>query len=415
VTKSVKSSVVIPSILVCWIFYLYGYIVKVEPSVFANELMTEFGMTSSIFGFVVSIVYLPYVVLQIPCGVIVDKLGTRAVISTSSALCCIGVFIFGLASSILQLEIGRFLIGLSTAAAFLCCGKIAADFFDKKKYAMLMGVAMCMGCIGGVTGSAPTAFLVASLGWRNATFVFAILGVVITFAAIFFIRDGEKSSTKSKFQLLEGLKIISKNPKAWLLGIYGMMTYLPLSALGELWIIPFMAQRFEITTEKATAASIVLFISFGLGSTITAWIAEKVNSYKKTMIVSSFGIISSFWIALYSDAIDFYTCLFLLFVGGTCAGANTLCFAIGYNLVPEKFCGTSAGFINTLIMASGILFQPLLGKLLDFFRNGLVTADGMPIYNLTVYRSTFLFVIVAMLIGIIASFFINDVKYDKKK
>ncbi|MDR2667213.1 MAG: MFS transporter [Holosporales bacterium] len=414
-TKTIKNSAAIPSILICWIFYLYGYIVKVEPSVLADELMTEFGMTSSIFGLVVSIVYIPYVILQIPCGIIADKLGTKVVVSISAAICSLGVFIFGLASSIIQLEIGRFLIGLATAAAFLCCGKIAADFFDKRKYAMLMGVAMCMGGIGGVAGSAPTAFLIASLGWRNATFAIAILGVVITIAAVFLMRNSTKSPTKSDPKLLEGLKIISKNPRAWLLGFYGATTYLPLSALAELWVVPFMERRFDVTTEMATAASIVLFISFGFGSAITAWIAEKVNSCKKTIIVSSFCVIFSFWLALYNDSIDFYTCLFLLFIGGTCAGANTLCFTIGYYIVPEKFCGTSAGFINTLIMASGILFQPLLGKLLDFFRNGLVTADGAPIYNLTAYRSAFLCVIVAMLTGIVATFFIDDVKYDKKK
>lgn len=107
-------------------------------------------------------------------------------------------------------------------------------------------------------------------------------------------------------------------------------------------------------------------------------------------------------------------CLVLLFLGSICAGANNLAFAVAYHLVPKEFAGTSAGFTNMLIMSSGVIFQPLLGKLLDFFRNGLVNSDGTPVYNLVMYRSAFLFVIAGMFLAIIATFFINDVKHKEE-
>ena len=401
------------SIAICWMFYLFSYITRVEPSVLANDLMGDFNLTSSVFGFIVSIAYLPYVAMQIPCGVITDKLGTKTMVSASCGLCAIGTFVFGSAESILQLEIGRFLIGLASASAFLCCGKVATEFFDKRKYSMLMGVAMCMGCFGGIAGSAPTAYLVSKFGWRFATYAIAGFGILLTIVAMTFMKKNEKTNNQ-KIKLLSGLKIISKNPRAWILGFYGAMTYLPLSALAELWVVPFMEQRYGISTEKAAISSIIIFIGFALGGIISAWVAEKINSYKKTIILFTLGVIVSFWFAIYNDSIDFYTCLTMLFLGGICAGANTLAFTIAYHLVPSEFGGTSAGFTNALVMSSGIIFQPLLGKLLDFFRNGLVTADGTPVYNLTMYRSAFLFVIVGMFFAIMATFFINDVKHKEE-
>ena len=414
-TSSSNRGAAFLSVAMCWMFYLFSYVTRVEPSVLANDLMSEFGITSSIFGVLVSISYWPYVAMQVPCGVITDKLGTKTMVSISCAICSIGAFIFGMAGTVLQLEIGRFLIGLASASAFLCCGKVATDFFDKRKYAMLMGIAMCMGCLGGIAGSAPTAYLVSKFGWRIATYAIATFGGILTLAIALFMKKSPKTQDNSDSHLLEGLKIIAKNPRAWILGFYGAMTYLPLSALAELWVVPFMEQRYGISTEKAAVSSIIIFIGFALGGIISAWMAEKINSYKKTIVIFTLGVIGAFWFAIYSDSIDYYTCLVLLFVGGNCAGANTLAFTIAYNLVPPSFGGTSAGFTNALVMSSGILFQPLLGKLLDFFRNGIVNSDGTPVYNLTMYRSAFIFVIVGLFLAVIATFFINDVKHKDEE
>lgn len=401
------------SMILCWMFYLFSYVVRVEPSVLSTEITSEFNIIASVFGVVVSMSYIPYVAMQIPCGVITDKLGTKTMVAISCALCSLGAFIFGAADSVFQLKVGRFLIGLASASAFLCCGKVATDFFDKRHYAMLMGIAMCMGCFGGIAGSAPTAYLVSAFGWRVATYLIASFGVVLTIAILIFMKKSEKF-TMGKVRLLEGLSKMAKNPKAWILGVYGSMTYLPLSALAELWVVPFMEQRYGVPTEKAAISSIIIFIGFALGGVVSAWIAEKINSYKKTIIVFTLGVIGAFWIAIYNDSIDFYTCLVMLFIGGTCAGANTLAFTIAYHMVPAEFGGTSAGFTNALVMSSGVIFQPLLGKLLDFFRNGMVNESGAPIYNLTMYRSAFLFLIAGMFLAIIATFFIDDVKHSKE-
>ena len=403
------------SVIACWMFYLFAYVIRVEPSVIAKSLINEFGITSSVIGFLGSIAYLPYVAMQIPCGVIADKLGTKKVISISCAICSIGAFIFGSANSVFQLEVGRFFIGLSTASAFLCCGKVATEFFDKRKYAMFVGIAMCMGCLGGIAGSSPTAYLVSKFGWRIATYVIASFGTILAIFATIFMKQAPKiQSTSNETHILTGLKIIAKNPRAWVLGFYGAMTYLPLSALAELWVVPFMEQRFAISTTKAAISSIIIFIGFATGSVVAAWVAEKINSYKKTIIVFTLGTATFFSIAIYSDSIGFITCLLALFVGATCAGANNLSFPIAYSLVPHEYCGTSGGFNNALIMSSGIMFQPLLGKVLDIARNGLVDEAGNPMYTIDMYRNAFIAVVIGLFLALIATFFINDLKRGAK-
>ena len=401
------------SIAIVWLFYLYTYIARVEPSVLINELMTDFNITSSVVGFVVSVMYIPYVIMQVPCGVITDRLGVKTMVALSCAVCSLGTFVFGTANGVLQLEVGRFLVGLSSASAFLCCGKVASEFFDRKNFSMLMGISMFMGCFGGISGTAPIALLVDKIGWRNTTYILSLIGILLLILTITFIPNSkkkEKTDAEDANKILYGLKVVSKNPKAWILGIYGAMSYLPLSAIAELWGIPFMEQRFGIPTEKAAVASIFIFVGFGLGGIVAAWVAERINSYKKTIIITAILMALSFTIAIYNDQISYTTCLVLLFLGGAFAGTDTLCFTLAFELVPKEYSGTSTGFMNMLVMTSGIIFQPLLGKLLDFFRNGLVTDAGEPIYNLVMYRSAFVFVIIAMVVAVISTFFINELK-----
>jgi MFS family permease len=344
--------------------------------------------------------------MQIPYGIITDKLGAKTIVLVSCALLIIGTFLFGSAESLTQLKAGRFLVGLASAPGFICCSKVITDLFELKKQSMLMGIAMCLGCFGGILGATPTACLVNSIGWRNATYAIASFGILLIVLALLFMKNNKSEKTEAR--VFDGLKIILKNSKIWIVGLYGAMSYLTLSALAELWITPFIEKRFEISTAKAAVSSIFIFIGFGLGSIVSAWIAEKINSHKKTIIIFSVASIFLFWSALYSDAINFYTCLALLFAGGVCTGANILAFPIAYRYVPQEFGGTAAGFMNAIIMSSGIVFQPLLGKLLDFFRNGLVTLEGHPLYNVAMYRSAFLFFIGTTIVATVFAFCIKE-------
>ena len=416
-TQTNNKSTAFLAILIAWLFYLCSYIARAEPSVLANDLMSEFHVTSSIVGLCVSVMYMAYVPLQIPCGLITDKIGVKKMLFASGMLCAIGAFVFGIASSVLQLEIGRFLIGAASAPSFLCCGKVASEFFDKKKFAMLMGVAMAMGCFGGVAGTAPFAALASKIGWRPATFVVAAVCALIGILALIFVKEKveEAKSNEKKPHILEGLRILVRDKKVWVLGFYGMITYLPLSALAELWGVPFMQLRYGVSTEKAALSSVAIFVGFGLGGIISAWVAEKLNSYKKAIILFTLGLTACFATVMYSDSLSFNSCLAFMLLGGLFAGANTLCFTLVLHLVPKGFAGTSTGFMNTLIMLSGIIFQPLLGWLLDFFRNGKVTAEGSPIYDLVMYRSALMFVIGGMILATIVTFFINDLKHQEEE
>ncbi len=407
-----NNKIILPfiGIIIGWLFYLYAYFARVEPGVLTNDLMTEFSLNASEIGAIVSMLYVPYVAMQIPWGILVDKLGCKFIISLCCFLCSVGVLIFGVATEPWHLVVARIIIGLSSSAAYLSCGKVISESLPSK-YSVFMGITMFVGGVGGTLGSTITAGLAKTFGWRNLTYVMATIGFIIGMLAFMFLKPESKSQIVEKGHTLEGLALLSKNPSCWLIGFYGCTSYLPLSAIAELWGTPFMQARFNVSTTEASICSAVIFICFGLGSILAAKVANIINN-KNTIILFAVGLILAFLVAIYSDSIGFLTCVVLFGVGSIFAGSGTLVFDMTYKFVPSNFAGTSTGYTNMLVMMSGVIFQPLLGKLLDFFRNGKVNPDGTPLYDIVMYRSSFMCILFVIILSVIGMLFVKERKYQ---
>ncbi len=396
-----------------WLFYLYEYILRVSPSVMTNNLMTDFSVTSTALGVLVSFYYISYVILQIPCGIIVDSLGPRKVITFSAILCVIGSVAFACSDSLLTAQMGRFLMGAGSACAYLSCAKVGAEWFDPSKFAVIAGMTMMMGTFGGMFGSSPFALLVNGFGWRSAMLVAAFVGVGVALASWLIIRDYPKDieqegSNPSQAPLLQGIKMVASNPQNWLIGIYGCMMYLPLSAFAELWGVPFLMERYGIDNELASRGSIMVFLGMALGSPLGAWLSNYCQSRKKIMSWAALGTLISFAVVIYVPNIPLNLMFGILFLGGLISGGQILYFAAAKEVSPPHNSGTTIGFTNCLVMTSGPIFQPLLGWLLDLAWDGKVTAAGMPIYSLITYQYAFSAVIVSLLFSWIIVQFVRE-------
>lgn len=400
-------------ILACgWAFYLYEYILRVSPSVMVPQLMLNFNVTSSALGLLASFYYFSYVALQVPCGVIVDSLGPRRIITLSALLCFFGSIIFAQSEVLWAAQTGRFFMGAGSACAYLSCMKIATEWFHTDRFALISGISMFMGTLGGSFGGLPFAVLVNAVGWRSSMLIFAFVGLLLSVVAFLFIQDSPANSLEKKeevpFQgMLKGLKIISSNPQSWLVALYGCLTYLPLSAFAELWGVPFLMQRYGISNDKAALGSLYVFIGMGFGSILAAWISKIVKSRKKVMSGSALGTLGLFSLIFYGPSCPLGLTFGLLFFGGLVSGGQILYFAVSKEANPSWASGTAIGFVNCGVMISGVIFQPLLGVLLDQTWDGRMKG-GLPFYTVYNYQIAFSAVCIALLLGWFLTYFIKE-------
>lgn len=402
------------------IFYLYEYALRASPSIMTNELMDAFGVTTTALGVLTSFYYYSYVALQAPCGVIVDWLGPRRVITFSSALCVIGSFLFAESHTLFAAQVGRFLLGIGSACAYLSCAKIGAEWFDTRKFALITSLTMMLGTFGGIFGTRPLAILVNAQGWRAAMVIMAIIGIGVTLASWMIIRDhpkghvGDNYAAVQEAGLLEGLKIIIKSPQIWLVGLYGALMYVPLSGFAELWAVPYLMQTYNVNNEVAAIASIMVFLGMGLGCPLSAWISDFVQSHKRVMSLAALGAMLFFLIAIYVPGISLNVMFIILFIAGLFTGGQILYFAAAKESSPSYASGTSVGFTNGLLMSSGFIFQPLLGYLLDLAWDGQMTAEGTRYYSAAVYQIAMTAIPISLFLAWVVLYFIRET-YPKKQ
>jgi sugar phosphate permease len=395
------------SILICaWIFYFYEYILRVSTSVMTHELMHDFHITASALGVLVAFYYFAYVPLQIPCGIIVDRFGARKVITASAFLCSLGAFLFAQSEHLMSAQLGRFLMGVGSACACLSCSKVASEWFSPSKFAIIAGMTQLIGNLGGCFGSKPFAMLVNHSGWRESMMIFAGVGIIVMGICWLFME--KSSASHSQNSLYDGLKIIATNKQSWLIAFYGCMMYLPLTAFAELWGAPFLMQRYGISNEIASMGNIMLFVGMGLGCIGGAYLSSILKSRKKVMGGAALGTLLCFLGVLYISSLSLNMVFLLLFVGGFISGGQILYFAAIKEVNPSHIAGTSIGFANFGVMASGLVFQPLLGFLLDLTWNGKMGEQGTRMYEEIHYQIAFSSVCVALLVGFLSVYFMKE-------
>lgn len=394
-------------------FYLYECILRVSPSVMTQGLMSDFSLTSSALGVLVSCYLYAYVVLQVPCGVMVDALGARRVITTSAALCTMGAFMFALGDSLIWAQLGRFLIGAGSACAFISCLKVVAEWFSPTKFAVMLGLTNMMGTMGGTFGGPPLAWMVNNLGgWREATMVLAVIGIVVTVFSWLMVRDRPQKVIKTphhthEIPLRKSFLLLATNPQVWLIALFGSLMWLPIAAFAELWGVPYLMHTYNIDNEYASFATVMIFVGFAFGGPLAAWTSEQFKSRIRTMRLSSALLFTIFLTVVFGPAIPLPVMFALLFIGGVCNGGQVLVFACVKEISPRRISGTALGFTNAIVMMSGVIFQPLLGELLDWCWDGTLGADGVRIYSEAAYQTA----MIAIPAGIAVSWFLlNFVK-----
>ncbi|MDP2193420.1 MAG: MFS transporter [Alphaproteobacteria bacterium] len=394
-----------------WLFYVYEYFLRASPSVMTDQLMAHYSITAGTLGVLVSCYYMAYVPLQLPCGLFVDYLGPRKIVTLSACICVIGTLLMSTTDHLVIAKIGRFLTGAGSACAYLACMKIASVWFDRSKFALIAGISQMLGALGGMVANSPLAFVVNTYGWQSTLFYSGIFGFLVIMISWLVIRDcpPDVQSPKPTFKgnTLQDLKIIVRNSQNILVACYGLLTNLVINVFAELWGVPFLMARYDLTNDIASGGTTAVFIGFALGCLLSALFADFLKSHIKVMSMSAFVILFGFSLVIWAP-VPFYLTLAILFVTALFAGMQILYFTVATCNSPKTAAGTTIGFINTFVVLGGMLFQPILGKVIELFWDGSVKETGVPNYSLFAYQCSLSLLLICALAAFGITYFIHE-------
>lgn len=366
------------------LFYFFQFILRVSPSVMTTEMIEYFQVDEFILGTLTSAYYYGYSFSQIPVGISLDKLGPRRPLIFACLLCTIGASTFILTHDIFLCTIGRFLIGVGSAFGLITCIKIANLWFDHAKLMLVISLTIFLGTTGGAFGGGPLSRIIDAFGYNSTFYLFIFIASFLAFASWVIVKDKNPSQDPENDEiernLIESIKCLIKNPQTWFIGLFGSLSYIPLSGFCDLWGPPFLMNVFGVHKQVASDAVSMFYIGVGIGCPLTAICTDFLKSHTFLMRYGALVTLTFFAILIYYPSLPFSLVYPLLFSAGFFSSTQFIAFVCTVTLNPKNMSATSSAFHNMLCMISGIVYQPLMGLLLKLFWDGS-TISGKAIYT----------------------------------
>lgn len=350
-------------------FYFYQFILRVSPTGMAGEIKAELGLENCDLGLLISYYYNGYAWVQIPVGIVLDMIGPRRPLALATGLCMVGCILFGVSENIGLMAIGRFIMGVGSAFAFLSSLKIANLWFPQKQLPLMVALTMLLGSMGATIAGTPLSAMIEAMGWRATMITLGAIGGVLTISSFMIVQDHPSHSHTNMNQEMktvakESLFLIRMG-HTWVFGLFGLLMYVPLSGFADLWGTSYVMATFGVSKLKASGALSMFYVGIGAGGPIVAWLSNYFQSHKLIMRWAAFVGGMLFMYLLYGSLIPFVALPTYMLVLGLCASVQFLAFTSVSVLNPPNLSGRSTGIHNMFSMMSGVIFQPLIGKLLD--------------------------------------------------
>ncbi len=394
------------------LFFSYAFFHRVAPSVMIDDLMRDFAVGGAILGNLSAFYFYSYVALQIPVGLLVDKWGPRRVLGAAALLCAAGSLTFALAQNLNVAYLGRLMIGAGAAFPWVGCLALAAAWFPPRRFALLTGLTVLAGMLGGMFGQGPIAALVVGVGWRATMGGAAALALVLAAAIWLVVRDRPAAAAAAgpapaEGSVLAGLRQVAGSRQTWLLAMFGAALSAPMLAFGALWSVPYFELVHGISRPAAAFTASMMLMGWAVGGPLAGWVSDRIGRRRWPMVGGIALALVSLTAVLHVPDLSLTAVRALMFTTGLFSGPMVVAYATIREHNPAGAGGTAYGMLNMGVMASGAVFQPVIGWLLDLNWDGTMVA-GARVYTLAAYNTAFLVLPVILAVGVGAALLVRE-------
>lgn len=391
----------------CALFFLYEFFLRTVLGTYQHPIMMDLHLNTFEFSLLSTTIFLLiYGLMQVPVGLIVDKIGLKKSLLIGTVVCTISSFGFAYTDSFPIALLFRMLMGFGASFGFICLLMSVHEWMPHKYSAIFIGLSNFIGTMGPMLAAGPLHSLSGSSGvsWRSIFLLMGFVGVGLTLASAIYVENNIK--TKGHFRILyqpasisTSLKTLFKRTQPILLALVSMCLYFSIEYLSENEGRAFLLEK-DISAKVASYMLTIAWLGYAFGCPILGVISDIIEKRKSVIVATSFIAILSTAIILY---VSHPLCLqFAFFMLGISASGVSICFAMMREQFKRQFVAVGFGLNNAVICVISSINAPLIGYSLEHVRTG-------ELLTLHEYQSVFIALIVLAVVSAITSiFFIKE-------
>ncbi|MFZ4077629.1 MAG: MFS transporter [Legionellaceae bacterium] len=393
------------------LFYCYEFVLRIIPGALQGELSEAFGhISAATFGQLAALYYFAYSPMQLPVGMLMDRFGPRRLLSFACLCCTLGSLMFSYSDSLAIAGAGRFLVGFGSSFAFVGFLSLAVHWLPRQFFSLATGLVTTLSMLGLVYGEVKITTLVGSLGLAHVLGMMVVMGAVLTVLLFLVVRDGPNGSCGQSLSVPLFFKHVVRvlvSPQIWLIGLAGACLYTSLSVFGELWGKSYLEQAHHLTKTQAAKTISMVFIGWAIGAPLAGYWSDRTGRRVFPLVVGALLSLICISLVLYYPHLSFYTLNILLLLYGVFSGTEIIVFVMAKENSGVDLSGTVFAAANMIVTLGGVIFQPLVGILLDISsRGGMI--NGEHVYAVVDYQLALSILPISLLLVVILGFFLKD-------
>ena len=393
--------------------YLVAVMQRTSIGVAGVSATERFHSTASVLSTLAVVQLIVYAAMQIPVGVLIDRVGSRTLMAVGTALMIVGQVTVAFAPTIGVAIIGRILVGAGDATVFTSLMRLINSWFRGRLVPQLSQWIGNIGQLGQVLSAIPFALILHQAGWTTAFLSAASLSVIALIGIVVAISDRPVGSTEgprpaSWGESLRQLRISLARPGTQLGFWSHFVTQSSGTVFSLMWGLPFMVFALGIDPAEASGLLIVAVVAGLISGPILGVLTARYPLRRSNLVLAIVAMMGVVWavVLIWPGTPPLWLLIVLLVAIGIGGPGSLIGFDFARTSNPLHSLGSANGIVNVGGFLASFVMMFLIGVALDAQNTAHIAAGGAAdLYALDSFR--WAFAIQYLIVGIGVGFLIH--------
>ncbi|WP_348788001.1 MFS transporter [Leifsonia sp. NPDC080035] len=397
--------------------YLIAVMQRTSIGVAGVAATERFHVSAAVLSSMAVVQLIVYAAMQIPVGVLIDRVGSRTLMLVGTVLMVIGQVTVAFAPTIAVAILGRVLVGAGDATVFTSLMRLINSWFRGRLVPQLSQWIGNIGQLGQVLSAVPFALLLHQAGWTTAFLTAASLSVIAVIGIVVAISDRPVGSTEGPRpatwgESLRQLRISLARPGTQLGFWSHFVTQSSGTVFNLMWGLPFMVFALGLPPAEASGLIIVSVVAGLIAGPILGLLTARFPLRRSNLVLAIVAMMGAVWaLLLLWPGVPPTWLLVLVLVAIGIGGPGSL---IGFDFArtsnPLHSLGSANGIVNVGGFLASFVMMFLIGLALDAQNTAHTTAG---LYALDSFR--WAFAIQYVIIGIGVAFLVHARRRTRRR
>ena len=357
--------------------YVVAVMQRTSLGVSGLEAASRFQISAAVLGTFAVVQLLVYAAWQIPVGVLVDRVGPRALLVAGALVMALGQVALAVSTSFPSAILARVLVGSGDAMTFISVIRLIPPWFPPSRAPVLTQFTGLVGQAGQVLSLIPLVAILHGPGWTPAFLSAAALGVVAGLAVLVAVRDTPTGRrVHEEPPTLAGMKHdlqMSWRQPGTRLGLWTHFVS-PFSGtvMVMLWGYPFLVSGEGRTRQTASGMFTVMVVAGMVAAPVSGVLVARHPLRRSWLVFTIVGATIAVWtvVLLVPGPSPAWLLLLLLLVLSANGPGSMIGFDYARTFNPPHRMGTASGIVNVGGFIASLVVILAVGLLLDLVGAG---------------------------------------------